>query len=402
VKFLDVTKTVAPDLGQVGLVTGGLWSDTDGDGWIDLLVTCEWGPVRLYRNHQGRLVDATTVAGLGDRLGWWNAIAGGDFDGDGDIDYAALNVGRNTKYGRPTPQMPAVLYRGDMDGDGLADLVEAKVGSEGELPVRGRFCSCQAIPLLRQRFPTYKAYAAASLADIYGEQTLRSSYRVTATEFDSGLWINQSAPGQPRFTWRTLPVDAQMSPCFGAVAVDLFGDGRPSLATVQNLYTREPRTGLWRGGLGCVLRWSATDGPLSRNDPSGFVIAGDGKGLALADLNADGRPDLVASQNNDRLLAFQQVSSPEEKTPPIVVRLNGPPGNPLGFGSRVSLVSDQQIYATAEIHGGSGYLSQSAAAVFFSRPPDEKSLQIRVLGPTGKESSVPIHPDDASISVSLR
>ena len=55
-----------------------IWSDVDGDGWIDLLVTHDWGPVKLYRNVRGRLVDETAEAGLSGRLGWYNGIVAGD------------------------------------------------------------------------------------------------------------------------------------------------------------------------------------------------------------------------------------------------------------------------------------------------------------------------------------
>ena len=42
-RFEDVTDTLAPGLREVGMVTSALWSDVDGDGWPDLLLTLEWG-----------------------------------------------------------------------------------------------------------------------------------------------------------------------------------------------------------------------------------------------------------------------------------------------------------------------------------------------------------------------
>ena len=48
-----------------------------------------------------KLVERTLEAGLAGRSGWWNSIAGGDFDRDGDIDYVLGNVGLNTKYKAP-------------------------------------------------------------------------------------------------------------------------------------------------------------------------------------------------------------------------------------------------------------------------------------------------------------
>ena len=80
------------------MVTGALWSDANGDGWLDLLVTVEWGPVKFFVNEKGRLREATAEAALAERAGWWNSLAGGDVDRDGDIDYVVTNVGLNTKY----------------------------------------------------------------------------------------------------------------------------------------------------------------------------------------------------------------------------------------------------------------------------------------------------------------
>ncbi|MFT4638815.1 MAG: hypothetical protein ACI8T1_002138, partial [Verrucomicrobiales bacterium] len=58
-KFVDRADVLAPGLSQSGLVTSALWSDVNGDGWLDLLVTHEWGPVKLYQNVQGKLVERT-------------------------------------------------------------------------------------------------------------------------------------------------------------------------------------------------------------------------------------------------------------------------------------------------------------------------------------------------------
>ena len=40
-KFTDVTEMHAPHLADIGMVTAALWSDSNRDGWIDLLVATE-------------------------------------------------------------------------------------------------------------------------------------------------------------------------------------------------------------------------------------------------------------------------------------------------------------------------------------------------------------------------
>ena len=389
VKFTEVADELAPGLKKAGLVTGGLWSDVDGDGWADLLVTCEWGPVRLFLNNQGKLAEATEAAGLAARTGWWNGVTAFDADGDGDMDYAALNVGFNTKYGHPSAEKAAVLYREDMDGNGVFDLVEAKCSAEGELPVRGRSCSSTAMPFIRDKFKTYRAFASSTLAGIYSDDKLGKATRVAATEFATGLLVNESKPGVPKFTWQPFPAEAQYSPCFGAVAADFMGDGHPGLALAQNLYSREPETGVWRGALGGILLPDGKGG-FTAGDPSrtGFILPGDGKALVTGDFDGDGWPDLAASQNDGPLAVFHRRSG---GTAPLVIRLAGAAGNPSGFGARVRLLEGSTALRTQEIHGGSGYLSQSSASVTFFVPPHSgKSLTIAVRWPSGRETSRPV------------
>ena len=90
-QFTDATDELASGLGQAGLVTSAIWSDANGDAWLDLLVTCEWGPVKLSLNENGKLKERTREAGLADRLGWWNGIAARDLDNDGDVDFVVTN-----------------------------------------------------------------------------------------------------------------------------------------------------------------------------------------------------------------------------------------------------------------------------------------------------------------------
>src|SRR5262249_22827903 len=160
------TESDAAGLARTGMVTSALWSDVDGDGDSDLLITHEWGPVMLFRNDNGRLVDATKEAGLAERLGWWNGISGCDVDHDRDIDYVVTNVGLNTKY-HASADRPVVMYYGDFEGYGAPQIVEAETVDNKEWPIRGRSCSTDAMPTLADRFKTFHAFAMADLQDIY-------------------------------------------------------------------------------------------------------------------------------------------------------------------------------------------------------------------------------------------
>ncbi len=381
-RFTDVTDDLAPTLRQVGLVTGALWSDADNDGQIDLLVTLEWGPVRFFHNLEGKLIDQTQTARLADRWGWWNAITGADLDGDRDIDYVVTNFGLNTKY-HASEEKPALLFYGDFEGTGALKLVEAEFEDDNLFPIRGKSCSTNAMPFLAEKFDTYRGFALASLQEIYTPQCLTTAHRFEVNTLESGVLLND---GFARFTFQPLPHLAQASPGFGAVLTEIDGDGKYDLYLVQNFFSAQPETGHMDGGLSLLLRGNG-DGTFTPAWPaeSGMVVPGDAMGLTSCDLNQDGWPDFVVTQNNDRLLAFRNRGIAGRQC--LAVRLQGRVGNPAGVGAKVTVHHADGSTQTAEVYAGSGYLSQSCATLFFAQGADPGVKEIQVQWPDGKQTT---------------
>lgn len=141
IKFTNVTADLSPDLLKrpITVVKSALFSDANADGWNDLFLAMDWGPVRLLINKNGTFTEVTSTAGLEKITGRWNSLTPVDFDQDGDMDYLAGNIGLNTKY-HPSPEEPDLLFYGDMDDSGKSHIVEAKSQKNRDrpLPVRGR------------------------------------------------------------------------------------------------------------------------------------------------------------------------------------------------------------------------------------------------------------------------
>ncbi len=372
--FVDATGALAPLLANAGMVSSAVWTDVDGDGWVDLVFAGEFTPIRVLHNDRGeRFTDVTEALGLADALGEWNGLCAADLDGDGDIDLVATNLGANTKY-KASKERPRRLYCDDFDGNGSFDVVEAKQQGDTLLPVRGLSCSSQAMPFLREKFPTYDEFARAKLPEIYSQERLDHSLIVTANELHH-CWFENTGKG---FIGHELPRLAQISAGFGIVAHDVDGDGRLDLVLAHNSFAPEPETGHFDGGMGLVLRAVAgtpvTFAPVAPT-ASGLVLPDDAKALAVADVDGDGTPDLVATTNDGPVRTFVAA-----KRPMLCVRLRGPAGNLRGVGARVELraAGDGQMpLQVREVAAGGSYLTQDGGELWFAKVPAGGKLTVR-------------------------
>jgi hypothetical protein len=395
-KFEDVTDTFAPALRSVGLVTSAIWSDVDGDGWIDLVITLEWGQVKYFHNRSGQgFDDWTEQAGFARAgNGWWRSIASADFNGDGKPDFVVGNVGLNTQY-RADAQHPALLFAGDFSGRGTNALIEAYEENGHLYPWRSRRDLATAVPTLLRRYQKNDAYAQATLPEIVGQAKLDAATRLSATELQSGIFLSQP-DGTYRF--EPLPRLAQIAPLNGLSVGDFDGDGFLDIYAVQNSYAPTPAVGHFDGGLSQLLRGDGqghfTAVPVAE---SGLIVPGDAKALVTADLNGDGWADFVVTRNNDTVLAFANESGKANALHhSIRVILHGHIGNPTAIGTRVTAVYADGHQASQEVAAGAGHESQSSAALFFGWMEKAPIKTFQVRWPDGKTATEKVENNSAS------
>lgn len=301
-KFTDVTSTIAAELVYPGLVTSAVWMDFDDNGSLDLIVVGEWMPLSFYKNESGSFRNVTAEMGMNNTTGWWNKIVSEDMDGDGDLDLVAGNLGLNYKY-QVTEEEPLHVYCDDFDRNGTYDIVLGYYNDGTCFPVRGRECSSEQMPMIKDKFPTYDKFALATLEDIYGAD-LSTALHYEARSFKSVYLENK---GNGNFEIITLPIEAQISAIFGIITHDLNTDGNKDILISGNFYVSEVETGRADAGNGLLMLGdgNGTFTPQAINS-TGFFAPGDVRDMTLLDSGPD-HPMMVLVGNNDGPLQIFQI-----------------------------------------------------------------------------------------------
>jgi hypothetical protein len=323
--------------------------------------------------------------GLAEWTGRWTGLATGDVDGDGDSDLVVANLGLNTRY-RASSEEPYVVYAGDVAGDGGVDVIETEWDSGRLYPLRSAVELGRQIPYFGARFETFLDYARAPVEAVFGAERLaESAARFEAVTLAHTLFLND---GAGHFTPAPLPAAAQLAAAYGVVVQDLDNDGREDIYLVGNFGGPEPQHVVQHDGT--VSVWLRGDGaggfaaePVSR---SGLAVPEEARGLAVADFNRDGWADLAVGVSGGKVKLF--ANGGVEGNRGLAVRLIGPPGNPHGVGSRVTVTAADGTVRTKEVQAGSSFLSASSPTLIFGLGTSMAS-EVIVRWPGGAEQRRP-------------
>ncbi len=296
-RFVDVINGLAIELEYIGMVTDALWSDRDGDGSIDLTVVGEWMPVTFFSWNMGQL---SKTGELPNSLGWWNCIKELDVDGDGDMDMIAGNLGLNIKY-KASPEAPFEIFSADFDKSGNNDIYMAYHQDGNCFPVRGRECSSQQLPFVKERFPNYDQFSKASVYEVLGADTA-GALHYSAQQFASVFLIND---GAGNYVMKDLPIQAQFSSVNSILFRDVDRDGIHEIILFGNQFDREVETTRGDASYGLLLKKNKAGEYVAMPQPSFGIYAGTNvRGAALIEWNK--KSLIITVNSNDQVFCFAE------------------------------------------------------------------------------------------------
>jgi enediyne biosynthesis protein E4 len=291
----EISKMQPSVFKNLGMATSAIVTDYNNDTWMDLIIVGEWMPIRVFENTKTGFKEVSKPMGLADTTGWWWNIQQGDFDKDGDMDYVVGNNGLNYKY-KATPSETFDIYFNDFDKDLNKDIVLSYYNEGKCYPVRGRGCSSQQIPGIKNKFKDYESFSEATLADVYTEKSLKASLHYQVKSFSSIYLENKNG----KFIIHQLPVQAQMS-CINQILVDDYDkDGNLDILIAGNMYNSEVETPRNDAGYGLFLKGNGKGKfkPVSATQ-SGFFAPGDVKDMAF--VKVKNQKNILVIKNNDYL-----------------------------------------------------------------------------------------------------
>ena len=297
--FQDVTRALAPELLQLGLITSAKWIDTDGDSDLDLVVTGEWMAIEVFNNENGKFV-RNSNSGLNQSRGWWNVIEYADLDNDGDQDLILGNHGTNSIFSA-SKDAPLAMYVNDFDQNGSAEQIYAKYQNGKFMPFVLKHDLVAQMPVLKKKYLKFRNYIGQGIEDIFTQNQLENSIVLTANELRSSIAWNR---GNGTYDIKALPVKAQFSPIYAILVKDFNKDGNLDILLGGNFHRSKPEAGKYDANYGQLyLGTGDQQFEALESSESGIFVKGEIRDLK--EIPTSNGQYVLGARNNDELAIFK-------------------------------------------------------------------------------------------------
>jgi enediyne biosynthesis protein E4 len=431
--FTDVA--VQAGITRVGWAQAACVGDIDNDGHPDLFVTY-YGHNTLYRNQgNGKFTDITERARLPITGNRWNTgCAFLDYDRDGlldifvanyiDLDLANLPKPNSCDWKglkvwcgpHGLPQARNILYHNN--GDGTFTDVSEKSGILATGPRYGLgvvtadfdndgwpdiYVACDQTPslLLRNKHDgTFEEIGDKAGVAYNADGQLQAGMGIAVSDYDGNGFLDI---GKTNFSGdrpslyknedghffddvsEQAGLGRNLLLGWGIAFFDVDEDGWPDLIIANgHVYpeidksplgeTYRQKTLLYRNqGNGRFTDITAEAGP-------GFTPRRPSRGLAIGDLDGDGRPEILIVNMNDKPTLLKNTRPAQNH---IAITLKGTQSNRSAIGARCTIEANGHKQ-TQEVVSGGSYLSQNSLTLHFGLGASQKVDKIEVRWPKGQ------------------
>jgi len=241
-------------------------ADLDGDGKPDLIVANgDSNTVTIYHNNSspGTIAFTEVASFTMGANGYPIGVAAGDLDGDGKPDIVISNYYTQTL---------SFYHNASSPGNIVMDSVLS--------------------------VPSGNYVLGASIADLNGDGKPEVIVACQGSNLIS-VYTNSSTLGHIAFSNETSIMALAGGSPFKVVVADLDGDGKPDLAAANS----------YAGTVSVYLNTTPTGGIISFAGDADFATGNFPEGVAIGDIDGDGKPDLVVANNTDNTLSLLRNTS---------------------------------------------------------------------------------------------
>lgn len=356
--FVEATEAAGLDTQNNRYSFACAWGDSTGTGHPDLFIANDFGTSQLYRNKgDGTFTDASRLAQVRN-VGAGMSCAWSDYDNSGRMgvyvasmwEAAGQRVSEQKQFHPEAPPNIRALYQRHARGNALyrnlGNGTFENVGHDAGVEM-GRWSWCS----------DFWDFDHDGYADLY-----------VANGYISGPDRDDLAS----FFWRQVvaqsPDDATPSPPYerGWNAI--------------NELVRSDHS--WHGYARNVMFANNRNGTFSQvSAPAGLDFRDDSRAFALADLDHDGRLEVILKNRNAPQLRILH-NALKEAGDSIVFRLRGQTSNRDAIGSCMTVVAGD-LRQTKYLQAGSGFLAQHSKELLFGVGKGLRTVQATIRWPGG-------------------
>jgi hypothetical protein len=442
--FEDVTEKAG--LQGVGYGMGVAVGDYDNDGYEDLYVTAYGGNKLYHNNGDGTFTDVTDKAGVGGS-GWSTSAAWVDLDGDGLLDLLVVryltwdfddiwcgehkegyraychpdyfkpiaplvyhNDGNghftevSEKIGLAKPGKGLGIAIADYDRDGHIDLFIANDSVSEFLYHNKGDGTFEEIALVSGVAVDAEGHTFAGMGVDFADYNNDGLPDLVITDLASQMYALYRNNGDGTFTYESYPSGlgrmTMTHSGWGVRFLDFDNDGWKDLLIAQghdldtiqltfpNLRYREPMLLARNTGHGFE--------DVSADAGNVFREAWVGRGLAIGDIDNDGRLDAVVTTNDGPLYVLHNTTATPNHW--LILKLVGHRSNRDAIGAEVR-VATGRITQVATVTTASSYLSSSDKRVHFGMGTETVAATIEIRWPSGIRQTLKNVPVDQILQV---